>query len=157
MPIPREQLRLTDDELDALLRGARTLRIGTVSEDGWPHVVPLWFVWHGGSIYVSNLRRSKRSKDLAAGSPAALCIDDGEQYQELRGAVLYGRFHEAEPEEDLSAVRAEFARKYWGGADVPEVKSHVWLRLQPERVVSWDFRKIPQGRDRRLESGKQQG
>ena len=157
MPIPREQLRLTDDELNELLGRARTLRIGTVSSDGWPHVVPLWFVWHDGAMWVNNLRKSRRSKDLAAGSRAALCVDEGEEYQELRGAVLYGTFEEAESVKNapLAGVRAAFARKYWGGADVPELRSHVWLRLVPEKIVSWDFRKIPQGRDRRLEAARE--
>ena len=96
MPIPREQLRLTDDELDALLRSERTLHVATVSADGWPHVVPLWFVWHGRNVWINNLRRSKRSKDLSEGSRVALCVDAGIEYQELRGAVLYGRLDPAD-------------------------------------------------------------
>lgn len=154
MPIPREQLRLTDEELGSLLSTERTLRAGTVSPDGWPHVVPLWFVWHDGSIWINNLRRSKRSRDLAAGSPVALCIDTGVEYGELRGAVLYGRFEPADEAPALPEVKATFARKYWNLPSVPDLKSHVWLRLQPDRIVSWDFRKIPSGRDRRLEAGR---
>ena len=82
----------------------------------------------------------------------AICIDDGVEYQELRGAVFYGRLVDATGDERLPAVRAAFATKYWGGADVPELKSHVWLRLEQDRLASWDFRKIPAGRDRRLEA-----
>ena len=72
MPIPREQLRLTDQELDELLRTERTARVATVSADGWPHVVPLWFVWRDGAVWINNLRRSKRSHNLRDGSPVAL-------------------------------------------------------------------------------------
>ncbi|HVL32043.1 MAG TPA: pyridoxamine 5'-phosphate oxidase family protein [Actinomycetota bacterium] len=156
MPIPREQLRLSPEELDELLTANRTLRIGTVSPDGWPHVVPLWFVWHDGAIWVNNLRRSKRSRDLAAGSPVSLCVDDGEEYLELRGAVLYGRFEEATDDPSLDAVRAAFGAKYWTGATVPDLSSHVWLRMRPEKTVSWDFRKIPAGRDKRVEATRAQ-
>ena len=152
MPIPREQLRLTTAELAELLTSNRTARVGTVSADGWPHVVPLWFVWHDGALWVNNLRRSKRSKNLADGSPVAVCVDDGEDYGELRGAVLSGRFEDASDDRRLPEVRAAFARRYWGGAEVPEMRSHVWLRMTPERVVTWDFKKIPAGRDRRLEA-----
>jgi len=156
MPIPREQLRLTDEELEEMLRNERTLRVATVSADGWPHVVPLWFVWRDGAVWVNNLRRSKRSRDVREGSPVALCVDTGVAYQELRGAVLYGRFGVADAEPVLETVKAEFARKYWGMDSIPDLKSHEWLRLIPERVASWDFRKIPAGRDRRLEAGKSQ-
>jgi len=76
------------------------------------------------------------------------------RYEELRGAVLYGRFAAATDEAGLDRVKAEFARKYWGVESIPELKGHEWLLLRPDRVVSWDFHKIPAGRDRRLEARK---
>ena len=88
MPIPREQIRLTGDELDELLTTQRTLRAATASPEGLPHIAPLWFVWRDGAIWVNSLRRSKRSHDLADGSAVALCVDTGVRYEELRGAVL---------------------------------------------------------------------
>lgn len=157
MPIPREQLRLTPAELDELMTTTRECHIATVSPDGWPHVVPLWFVWHGGALWVNNLRRSRRSRDLGAGSPVSVCVDAGVQYAELRGAVLYGRFAEAPGHPGVGEARAAFAAKYWGGAEVPDLRSHAWLRLEPERIASWDFRKIPAGRDRRLEAARDAG
>jgi nitroimidazol reductase NimA-like FMN-containing flavoprotein (pyridoxamine 5'-phosphate oxidase superfamily) len=157
MPIPREQLRLDDAELEELLSETRTMRAGTVSPDGSPHVVPLWFVWHDGAVWINNLRRSRRSSDLAAGSEAALCVDTGHDYFELRGAVLYGTPQEVSADDPgLSAVRAGFGAKYFGGVEVPDVKSHQWLKMTPDRVVSWDFRKIPAGRDGRAEISKDQ-
>lgn len=157
MPIPREQLRLRDDELDELLTTTRVAHVATVSRDGRPHVVPLWFVWFERALWVNNLRRSRRSRDLSDGSPAAVCVDAGDQYAELRGAVLYGRFEDATGHAALGGVRAAFASKYWGGADVPDLRSHVWLRLEADRIASWDFRKIPAGRDRRLEKAREAG
>ena len=156
MPIPRAQLRLTDEELDDLLRSERTLHVATSSADGWPHVVPLWFVWRDGAVWINNLRRSKRSRDISEGSPVALCVDTGVEYQELRGAVLYGRFEAVGDDDALESVKAAFAQKYWGVASIPDLKSHQWLRLKLERIASWDFRKIPAGRDRRLDAGKPQ-
>ena len=37
---------------------------------------------------------------------------------------------------------------------IPDLKSHEWLLVRPDNIVSWDFRKIPAGRDKRLEAGK---
>jgi nitroimidazol reductase NimA-like FMN-containing flavoprotein (pyridoxamine 5'-phosphate oxidase superfamily) len=155
MPIRRAQLRLTDEELAELLREARTMRAGTVSLDGWPHVVPLWFVWHAGAIWIHNLRKSRRSRDLAGGSRVALCIDNGQEYFELRGAILYGTPVEVDPDDpDLPLVRKRFGDKYFGGTEVPDTRSHQWMKMDPQRIVSWDFRKIPAGRDRRAEMSK---
>lgn len=150
MPVPRSQLRMTAAELDAFLDGERTTRVGTVAPDGEPHVVPLWFVWRDGRLFVNSLRRSRRMRDIERGSRAAACVDAGEEYARLRGAVLYGVFTDATGLPELGAVRRTFGQKYWHGAEVPETRSHRWLVMEPDRIVSWDFRKIPAGRDRRI-------
>ena len=150
MPLPRSMLRLTDEELEELLTTELTLRAGTVGADGWPHVAPLWFVWFDGAVWINSLRRSKRTSDLAAGSKVALCVDTGKDYGELRGAVLYGTPHEAEDDLKLTDARRAFAKKNWNIDDIPPMKSHVWLKMVPDRIVSWDFRKIPPRGDPRV-------
>lgn len=154
MPIPRESLRLRPAELDALLSSERTARVATASAGGMPHVIPMWFVWHEGALWVNSLIRSRRTSDIEDGSQAAVCIDAGQEYAELRGAVLYGRFEVADQHPELDQIKQLFGQKYWNGVAVPSLRSHVWLRLQPERVVSWDFAKIPSGQDKRLEALK---
>lgn len=154
MPIPREQLRLTEPELDELLASARTLHLATVGIDGSPHVTPLWFVWRDGALWVNSLIRSRRTTDLRAGSPVAVCVDAGEAYGELRGAVLRGRFADASDDPGLDAAERIFGEKYFGTPHIPRMRSHVWLKLVPNSVASWDFGKIPAGRDRRLESDR---
>ena len=156
MPLPRSILRLTDAELDELLSSERTLRIGTVGPEGGPHVAPMWFVWHDGAIWLNSLIRSRRTTDLSSGSPVALCVDAGTDYFELRGAVLYGKPEEVKDPAETAEIRRLFGRKYWNIDEIPEAKSHTWLRVTPDRIVSWDFKKIPQGRDRRLETAKEQ-
>lgn len=154
MPLPRSLLRLTDEELDDLLSTERTLRAGTVSPDGTPHVAPLWFLWHDGAIWLTSLRRSKRQSDLTAGSRVALCVDTGVEYSELRGAVLYGTPQVADEDPEMPEARKAFAKKNWGIDDLPDVrKSHVWLKMVPDKIVSWDFRKIPSGKDPRIKYG----
>lgn len=152
MPIPRSRLRLTPDELDEVMAATREVHVATVSPDGSPHISPLWFAWHDGTLWVNSLIRSRRTRDIAEGSPVAVCADTGDHYGELRGAILRGRFVEAADDPRLPAAQAAYATRYWGGSDVPPTRSHVWLRLEVERVDSWDFRKIPAGRDVRLEA-----
>lgn len=153
MPLPRSILRLTDSELEELLTTERSLRIGTVGKNGMPHVAPMWFVWHDGAIWLNSLIRSKRTKDLASGSPVALCVDAGHDYFELRGAVLYGTPEEVTEETVTTKARRLFGRKYWNIDEIPVTKSHTWLRVKPDKIVSWDFKKIPANKDPRLKYG----
>lgn len=152
MPVPREKLRLSPAEIDELLAAERTARVATVSPDGGPHVIPMWFVWRDGELWINSLIRSRRTRDVDAGSPASVCVDAGVEYGELRGVVLYGSFEAADDAAGIDDIRAEFGRKYWHGIDVPALRSHRWMKMRPDRVVSWDFRKIPTGGDKRLEA-----
>ena len=97
-------------------------------------------------MYLTSLKRSRRSKDIERGSRVAACVDAGQLYAELRGAILYGIIDNAG---DVPHIRKMFGDKYWSGMDIPEVKSHAWLVLRPDKIVSWDFAKIPAGRDPR--------
>jgi len=152
LPLPRSVLRMTPDELESFLQRERTLRLGTVSPDGEPHVAPLWFVWNVGTMYFNSLKRSRRGRDLEHGSRVAACVDAGHEYGELHGAVLYGTLEPVTDPEVSARVRKLFGEKYWNGMDIPEVRSHQWFSMRPDEIVSWDFKKIPPGRDRRLEA-----
>lgn len=134
-----------------LLATERTARIATVAPDGEPHVAPLWFVWHDGAFYINSLKRSRRTNDIERGSRASVCVDAGDSYAELNGAVLYGTFEDAG---DVPEIRKLFGEKYWAGSDIPVTKSHSWLVMRPDKIVSWDFKKIPTGRDRRLQTSQ---
>jgi hypothetical protein len=58
---------------------------------------------------------------------------------------------EADSDERLPAVREAFGRKYFGGNEPPyeRWRNRFYLRLTPDDVSSWDFRKIPEARARR--------
>ncbi|MBB4893804.1 hypothetical protein FHS39_002835 [Streptomyces olivoverticillatus] len=142
------RIMMTGAELDAFLTEQRTCRVATAGPGGRPHVSALWFLWDGEAMWLYSLVRSRRWADLRRDPRAAVVVDDGLEYGELRGAELSGR---ALPVGDaprtggacaeLETVEHRFAAKYFGLAAMPHDGRHAWLRLRPEAVVSWDFRK----------------
>lgn len=144
------RIMMSPEELDAFLTEQRTCRVATVGADGAPHVGALWFVWDGTSLWLYSLTRSKRWAQVVKEPRIAVVVDDGHEYGELRGAELSGsaeivgevpRNGEAWPE--LEAPERLFATKYFGMETLPHDGRHAWLRLTPDAVASWDFRKIP--------------
>jgi nitroimidazol reductase NimA-like FMN-containing flavoprotein (pyridoxamine 5'-phosphate oxidase superfamily) len=149
--VPRSQLRLTEAELDDYLASQRTLRLATVDDDGVPHVVPLWFVWHAGAIWLNSLARSRRHRHLRDGRPVGLVVDDGDRYEELRGVRITG-VPEVVPDDDpvRTAAMEMFGMKYFGKTALPNQRSYESVRIVPDDLASWDFRKIPAGADRKV-------
>jgi len=142
-------IAMTAAEVDEFLTAERTCRVATSGKDGRPHVVPLWFVWNSGALWLSSVVRSQRWTDLMRDPRVAVVVDAGVEYTELRGVELYGEVapvgeipRAAAPDPVLDQVEELFAGKYTGGVKVPADGRHAWLRLTPEKLVSWDFRKL---------------
>ncbi|OMI34575.1 pyridoxamine 5'-phosphate oxidase family protein [Streptomyces sparsogenes] len=140
---------MTPEELDSYLAERRTCRVATVAADGRPHVSPLWFGWHGGSLWLYSLTRSRRWAQLLRDPRVAVVIDDGHDYGELRGVELTGAVEvvgeaprTGEPCPELDTPERLFAAKYFGLSAMPYDGRHAWLRLTPETISSWDFRKL---------------
>jgi hypothetical protein len=140
---------MTDAERDEYLAAQRTCRVATTGPHG-PHVAPLWFVWVDGVIWLTSLNRSQRWTDMERDPRVAVVVDDGGDYVELRGIELRGRVEvvgevprTGEPVPRLEPVERAFAEKYLGGAEFGYDGRHAWLALDPEKIVSWDFRKLP--------------
>ena len=160
MSAPQGQRRgraiaMSAGEVDAFLAAERTCRVATVGADGRPHVAPLWFVWEGGALWLNSLTRSQRWTDLGRDPRIAVVVDAGVEYTELRGVEISGRAEPvgeaprgAEVVPGLVEVERAFAHKYTGqGTFVPDGR-HAWLRITPEKLVSWDFRKLASLRPR---------
>ncbi|WP_369218188.1 pyridoxamine 5'-phosphate oxidase family protein [Streptomyces flavofungini] len=143
------RIMMTPDELDAFLAAQRTCRVATVSKDGAPHVSTLWFHWDGTSLWLYSTTRSKRWADLRRDGRIAVVVDAGEEYGELRGVELSGTVEfvgeaprTGEPCPELAVPEKLFARKLFGMDEMPHDGRHAWIRLTPDAIASWDFRKL---------------
>jgi len=152
----REQRRgrraaMSDPERDAFLRAERTCRVASIGGDGAPHVTPLWFVWDGAALWLTSIVKSQRWTDLQRDNRVSVIVDAGTEFMELRGVEIRGVAETVgevprtgEPLSALENPERLFADKYAGGTVIHDGR-HAWLRITPEKIVSWDFRKVAAG------------
>lgn len=144
------KIAMTPAEVDAFLDEERVCRVSTLARDGTPRSNPLWFVWHNRCLWLYSLVRTQRWANVQRTPGVSALIDAGHDYGELRGVELIGkvavvgnvpRTGEADP--DLHTPERLFFQKYFDRDEPVYDGRHAWLRLVPEKVVSWDFRKLP--------------
>jgi PPOX class probable F420-dependent enzyme len=144
---------MTDDELREFLEEQRIVSCATIGPRGRPHLVPLWYVTDGDDLRGWTYAKSQKAKNLERDPHATLQVEDGVEYQELRGVMLET---DVEVERDPDRV-AEFGmaifERYAPRADgelPPQVREmverqapkRVGLRFRPTRTVTWDHRKL---------------
>jgi nitroimidazol reductase NimA-like FMN-containing flavoprotein (pyridoxamine 5'-phosphate oxidase superfamily) len=142
------RIAMMPDELNAFLAEQRTCRVATIGRDG-PHATPLWFGWHGGCVWLYSTTRSQRWADLQRDPRIGVVVDAGGDYADLHGVEITGTAEvvgevprTGEANDELRAVEAQFAGKYFGVDAMIYDGKHAWLRVRPAKIASWDFRKL---------------
>jgi PPOX class probable F420-dependent enzyme len=148
----RGAIALTESEVDALLRAARTLVLVTNGPDGVPDPVPMWFVVdEGGTVWMRTYAASQKVRNLERDPRFAALVETGDRYVERRGAQLSGTVGLVTDVDTICEVFAGLMVKYEGldPEHVDAVKlayreralKQRALRLDVVRVVSWDHGK----------------
>ena len=143
------KMAMSTEEVDAFLEQERVCRVSTLGTDGAPRSNPLWFVWHDGCLWLYSLVRTQRWANIERNPSVSALIDAGHDYWELRGVELIGKVtvvgdvpRTGRHDPNVETPERLFFSKYFDqGAPVHDGR-HAWLRLVPEQVVSWDFRKL---------------
>ena len=148
----RAEIALTSDEVESLLREARTMVLVTNGPDGVPDPVPMWFVVRDGVVHMRTYAKSQKVVNLLRDPRFAALVETGERYVELRGAQLSGTVAVLDDVDLVCDVFAGLMVKY-EGVDPEHVdavrtayrerapKQRV-LRLDVTRTVSWDHAKL---------------
>jgi len=149
----RDQIRMSEQELRDFVGGAQTIIINSIGKDGVPHPMPMWFgVEADGSIVMTTFRKSQKIQNLRRDPRVSLLVEDGHTYAELRGAVIYGTAELVDDTERVIDILAEVSTRNQPIDDEAKQEmrkvlsttapKRIGIRVKPERVVSWDHRKL---------------
>jgi Pyridoxamine 5'-phosphate oxidase len=146
----RDQIRMTDEEVGAFLDQQRTVICATNGRDGWPHLMPLWYVVRDGRLWSWTYAKSQKTRNLERDARATAQVESGEQYDELRGVMFQCEVVLHRETEDVAALGTEIFARYTGadlGDDVramvhSQAPKRVGLEFVERSRVTWDHRKL---------------
>jgi len=147
----RDVIRMSDEEALAFLDERRTVICATNGHDGFPHLMPLWYVVRGGTLWAWTYAKSQKARNLERDPRATLQVEAGETYDQLRGLMLRTEAVLHHDDEVKEAFVAELAARYAPPGVAPEAVRDGFRTQIPKRVaiefaersrVSWDHRKL---------------
>jgi len=144
-----KRIAMTPEDVDVFLGGERMCHAASVGGDGGPHVSPLWFVWDGTSLWLTSVVKSQRWTNLMRDPRISVIIDGGVDFSELRGVEITGRVvavgevpRTSTPDAQVAEAERLWGEKYMNGGPFFADGGHAWLRVEADKIVSWDFRKM---------------
>ncbi len=149
----RKEIELTAEERKQFLAEAKTIILSSIDHRGYPHTVPMWFVVDPqGDILMTTYGKSQKAVNLRRNPRAALLVESGVAYHELKGVLIRGQARVIEDFEKVLATLKLVHQKYYGevGGGIEEAmeaqaRKRVVIRVTPERTSSWDHRKLGGG------------
>jgi PPOX class probable F420-dependent enzyme len=140
----RAAIAMSDTEVLAFLDEERVLTVATIGRDGWPHLMPLWYVVRDGECWGWTYGKSQKVRNLERDPRCTLQVEAGSSYGELRGVMIKARAEIVRAPDVVASVGTGLSARYGDGSPVdPRVAAkRVALRFGVESVASFDHRKL---------------
>ena len=153
----RTQIQMTPEELDAFLAGQVKVQVATVGKDGAPHLSTLFYAVHGGAVAFWTYATSQKVVNLRRDPRMTLLVEDGQAYDQLRGATLYGTARIIDDLDEVLRVGGKVAARMAGRPEAefdpdadPQVRAglekagrkRVAVLMDVTRSVTWDHGKL---------------
>ncbi|WP_029112173.1 pyridoxamine 5'-phosphate oxidase family protein [Mycobacterium sp. URHB0044] len=146
----RGKIVMSDDEIVEFIDHSRTATMATLSADGKPHLVAMWYAVLDGEIWFETKAKSQKAVNLRRDPTLTVMIEDGKTYDTLRGVSIEGRAEIVDSDPDLLLrVGISVWERYTGpySEDMRPfvdqmMNNRVAVRVVPTRTRSWDHRKL---------------
>ncbi|MFQ5915701.1 MAG: pyridoxamine 5'-phosphate oxidase family protein [Nitrospinota bacterium] len=145
---PRIYNTWSEDEIQLYLTEHHIGRLGTIDENGFPHVVPMWYVLLDGLLYFSTRVPRKKIGNLRKNPNISFTVDSGESFGDYRGVLVQGRAEIVEDPEIHHRYNIAFAHRHLGSEDHPYARllsthKRRIFRLAVVHLLTWDYRGMP--------------
>ena len=150
----RAQITMGDEEVQAFLAEQRVLVCATNGRDGFPHLMPLWYVVREGELWAWTFAKSQKVRNLERDPRATVQVEAGDQYQELRGVMLKCEVEVVRDTPRVAALGLEIFSRYTPGLEpsdeiramvARQAAKRVGMRFAERERATWDHRKLAAG------------
>lgn len=145
----RDQIRMSDAEVEGFLSGRHTMNVASFNHDGTIHLVAMWYAMVDGDAVFWTFGKSQKIRNLQRDPRITLLVETGDEYAELMGVEMVGRAEVITTHDDIMAIGEAVYVRYFGEIN-DEIRPFVHatgakrfgVRIKVDNVVSWDHRKL---------------
>jgi len=149
----RDQIKMSEDEVQAFLAQERVMVVASNGRDGWPHLMPMWYVLRDGDLWAWTYARSQKARNFERDDRVTLQVEAGDSdYGQLRGVMIKARVVLLADVEAVTELGMQIFDRYTGGAGEEvramvrkQAEKRVGLQFVHQEIATWDHRKLAVG------------
>ena len=152
MPSRRELIAMSTEEMWDFIDTQRNVQVCTLGKDGSPHLTVMWFAVRDGAIVLETFTKSQKIVNLRRNPKMAVLLEDGSEYNELRGVSINCDAELVDDYETVHALHVDVVVRNTPGvtpeqaaeftAEMSKKKTVILVRPDKGKVMSWDHRKL---------------
>jgi len=140
---------MSHDEVVEFLHQQRSSTVATFGPRGQIHLVGMWYAVMEKTVWFETKRKAQKVVNLRRDPRMSFLVETGHTYDQLRGVALEGNGVVIDDESVVWEVCVNIFERYHG-TYTDEMKpfvdymahNRVAVRLDTDRVRSWDHRKL---------------
>ncbi|MEZ0396511.1 MAG: pyridoxamine 5'-phosphate oxidase family protein [Anaerolineales bacterium] len=137
----------TRAQIDSFLASPGLLaRLATVAADGTPHVVPVWYLWEDGFVWVHSFASTRKVRQLRKRPACALVVDVTDKLEGLTAVLIEGQADLiTAPRLEVRARAERIYRRYLSPEELAAPDPQSWLdseegllvKIAPRQIIAW--------------------
>ena len=145
----RAQIVMAEDAVWEFLRQQRSSTVATYGPQGQIHLVGMWYAVLDGQVWIETKAKAQKVVNLRRDPRMSILVESGHTYDQLRGVALEGTGVVVDDADVVWDVCVNIFNRY-NGQYTEEMKpfvefmakNRVAVRLDVDRIRSWDHRKL---------------
>ena len=126
------------------LKSQKILRLGTIDENGIPHIVPVWYLFEGEKFYIGSNTRTKKVKNLRKKTQVAFCIDIGVNAPEIVGVMGQGKAKLILKKPEVEKIASRILLRYFKTLQNKSAKelldeTDCIIEITPTKYSDWKY------------------
>ncbi|RNJ76936.1 MAG: pyridoxamine 5'-phosphate oxidase family protein [Nitrosopumilus sp. B06] len=121
----------------------KIMRLGTISQNGFPHITPVWYIYKDKNFYVGTSTTTKKIKNLVRNPNASYCIDASEKSPVVgvAGECIAEIIKGTEVKKLGEEIFAKYftGEKYKAAIKLLSEDEACILKLVPKTTVTWEY------------------
>jgi len=131
-------------ELIKFLKKEKILHLATVDEKNSPHIVPVWYMYSAGKIYVGTNTKTQKAKNIKNYKKVSFCVDVGVNAPNIFGVMGKGTAKLLKENKTVNRIAKKILLRYFKSLNNKSAielleDTDCIIEILPKEFTNWKY------------------